>query len=684
MRSCVVFGGLAGVFAVAHRKSAGCVGTECYDPAQQKEGLWGISAEQMGELLAIAGNDVPEEAVENATAFLEGNSEWVFGRRGEPATCGTPIAIRVTEQPWIGMGMAEAATDAPMTFGEMKDVQVEGFWVRETHKCSKTYQIICEEGVSKVRRTMACNGDTINHKITEIREHEPFKICPGHDGKDFKVQVPMVDLIWHNDYHAAVEGCVEVGVASEHETAAFDWDNTKTMVGDARQGAQRGSVHAYARKYGGCVTYQKPEDWPARGSDFAKDFGFSLRMARWGQNKRAVWFRNEPNYTKWSKWTRFQNKIDLVKQLAVFGSFHGNRTLAFNAFAWANCGEPETMLYGPQFFRYEDVVKESQSLTQKRGYFTATMDQTEDCFMRNMVLFQSSDSPQHRQARDLYDRAGMLNMHEGEMSAVEGEATKREEGTPDGWVVTKQVAKLILEKMLGVTATEEQIETVAKYDSVGKLCVFGSPIKSLGLLSTAEVAVIRNVTRGLVSESPFGAKIREIIAAPEFDHLRAMAPAEDHMQHVADGTLFAGVLGTNDMTYKCIKQQFEDPTHVPMFRSDNKKYLYETMRLDGAVTSITSTMSKETTFMLEGYATKFPAGTPQQVVYATANRDPNQFANPNVFDMHRANLDDMITWNGQLKHVKNRDYSKAPRFCPGHDLSVRVAAAVCAHFTQHL
>ena len=44
----------------------------------------------------------------------------------------------------------------------------------------------------------------------------------------------------------------------------------------------------------------------------------------------------------------------------------------------------------------------------------------------------------------------------------------------------------------------------------------------------------------------------------------------------------------------------------------------------------------------------------------------------------------MLTWNGQLKHVMARNYSGAPRFCPGYQLSMKVATEVCAQMTKEL
>ena len=121
-----------------------------------------------------------------------------------------------------------------------------------------------------------------------------------------------------------------------------------------------------------------------------------------------------------------------------------------------------------------------------------------------------------------------------------------------------------------------------------------------------------------------------------------------------------------------------------MFRKNSAAYLHELMRLDGAVQQFTTALESETMIVLEGHKVLFPKGQAVNMVMQTANRDPSAFAEPDVFDPDRENIGEMLTWNGKLKHVMARNYSGAPRFCPGYHLSMKVATEVCAQMTKEL
>lgn len=121
-----------------------------------------------------------------------------------------------------------------------------------------------------------------------------------------------------------------------------------------------------------------------------------------------------------------------------------------------------------------------------------------------------------------------------------------------------------------------------------------------------------------------------------------------------------------------------------MYRKDARSYLHELMRVDSAVTSVTGTLEQTGTWRLEGINVNLPKDTGVQYVLATANRDASVFPNPSSFNPERPEIGESLSWNGRLQDVIARNYSAAPRFCPGYHLSVKIAEAVCSHLTVKL
>jgi len=150
-------------------------------------------------------------------------------------------------------------------------------------------------------------------------------------------------------------------------------------------------------------------------------------------------------------------------------------------------------------------------------------------------------------------------------------------------------------------------------------------------------------------------------------------------------TLFAGLVGTTDMTLKCVKYQLghsrlgkTTPSQTSLFEQDPEKYLIELMRYDSAVTSVTEALGENRPMILEGRRMNLKEGTPMQLVLATANRDPSYWSNPDGFDPIRAQLAETLSWNGRVASVEARSFSEAPRHCPGHCLSLKVSTSICA------
>merc|ERR1719210_3219100 len=114
-----------------------------------------------------------------------------------------------------------------------------------------------------------------------------------------------------------------------------------------------------------------------------------------------------------------------------------------------------------------------------------------------------------------------------------------------------------------------------------------------------------------------------------------------------------------------------------MYRQNRTSYLHELMRYDSAVTSITVASKYEQTMVLEGEKVTWPKGTPMQYIIASASRDATVFSEPNQFRPGRPEEMESLSWNGKLSAAIARDYTKAPRFCPGYSISIQLTIAVC-------
>lgn len=116
---------------------------------------------------------------------------------------------------------------------------------------------------------------------------------------------------------------------------------------------------------------------------------------------------------------------------------------------------------------------------------------------------------------------------------------------------------------------------------------------------------------------------------------------------------------------------------VEAFKNDPLSYIKEACRIDPPVTSATS-VSKETRVVtLKGRKYTMPENTFHNYTLSMANRDPTVFANPDVFDPSRTELNMALTWNGAFGTPD--DEKVYPRICPGRYLSLDVALALVGH-----
>merc|ERR1712232_1254137 len=125
------------------------------------------------------------------------------------------------------------------------------------------------------------------------------------------------------------------------------------------------------------------------------------------------------------------------------------------------------------------------------------------------------------------------------------------------------------------------------------------------------------------------------------------------------------------------------PTQADMeavYKRSPVNYIKEAGRIDPPVTSATTSLAVEQTIPLAGQERTLDAGTLNQYVLSRANRDPQEFDHPSLFNPDRNDLHKALTFNGVFqgdnREQEEQDY---PRICPGRYLALDIVRAIVNH-----
>jgi hypothetical protein len=363
----------------------------------------------------------------------------------------------------------------------------------------------------------------------------------------------------------------------------------------------------------------------------------------------------------------------------------GNRTTWFNTAAQMSCWEPSALADGPMAFKYEEVSVRLSDPAHKRDFYTSTAPQSTNYFSRGALLFV--DGERHYATRMLLERAGFARRYPVDLDLLESLPVLQGDGSSvDPTVVLTALIPIIMKSIWGDAPPAEVVAAVMEYGKYGKYAIFGKVIHDFALGPagiTGKLVDSRQKTADWAKTSDFA---RILIAARDtfFPGQPHFLDAGQLVSDLADASLFAGLVGSADLVTKCVQYQQRDASHVDLFKADPERYLIELMRYDSAVTSVTEVLQEDANITIDGRRLTLAKGTPQQLVLASANRDPKHWVEPDRFDPSRADLADTLSWNGRAADVEARDLSLAPRHCPGHCLSIKVGAAVCAKLTGAL
>lgn len=607
--------------------------------------------------------------------------------RRSDRSCSSGVFLQLAKQPRLGLLHQEIET------GELKLLHafVKG--------CHAEYSLICKDGLHEIKESHLCTSGHFSGPGKSMVE-DSWEICASKD-LSLSLLTPVLDLTWDVEIpaHTSVEGCFRVSLPEEYP-------ELEKVRGSVEE--QKKALIEKKKEVGGCPTFRTASDRLDRAADF-EGSGLTgmfsrqyIKLVQKELSERAkVWSHAPPGANQES----LLDSTIHVASLSTFLPYFQNRTTAFRMCAALNCGEPVPFIDGPMRFHYKDVAKAQADPKQPRGWSLASTPPTEECHSRTLPLFYSTGSPEHTQWRMLLDAAGFADMHTKELTSAASlldaawlEKIRKAIGmrslpAPTELEIGRIVIPLVFEGIWGKKMSSSDVYKLLPYLEFGKMCILGKRGKTIGVVQPMAIRASQNAAIAFAKDSPTAEKLAKLIQEPRFSVLKKLLETTENtgetlqeklLRSIVHASLFAGVLGTTDMTTKCVQSQFKDGNHVMMFRKNAASYLHELMRTDAAVQQFTTALDEDQTMTLEGHKVAFKKGQAVNMVMATANRDHSVFPDPHVFDPDRENLDDMLTWNGQLKHVMARNYSGAPRFCPGYHLSMKVAKEVCAQMTKDL
>ena len=264
-------------------------------------------------------------------------------------------------------------------------------------------------------------------------------------------------------------------------------------------------------------------------------------------------------------------------------------------------------------------------------------------------------------------------------------------GTDVEGLVLRALVRTMFKAMFEAPLKKATLDAYVAYSKWGGTCVLGTDFHTVtGGLILMKVDALRKQIRDAILDTPAGQRIKEAAAVAAAAGKLPNRNAEDAsgdsiIRQLADGSAFAGMLGTFHLTSHALRRLQSNPrTYLPIWKKDPVAFLHEEARVDPPVTSVTAVLGSDAEVdLVEQGDTLFKKGTPYQLVISTANTDARTFGGKHnseiyahVFDPSRPH-GEVLSWNGRLEDVQR---FKAPRGCPGYRLSMGLAKALVGTF----
>lgn len=593
-------------------------------------------------------------------------------REDHEESCGEGFFVGLVKQPDLNLRHFPASK--PLVFAEM-------LWGR----CFTEYSVLCN--ASGKMEVLEARGGCSDTTVKTTALGMSWEVCALRSTL-LKTRQDLIDLTFDSatPEGATVDGCIRLWPAE----GLPHLGNVRGTMDE-----QKDALATRKGEVGGCPTWREHSEVLQRGRDFAAGGNYVLGLAvkeyqRYLISTAKGMLQNGPH-------DGFRG-FGLMGAIIALKDF--KNTEAFLAFTKANCGVALPLGLGviaPA--KYGPTADALQDHSQKRMYVGPWNSGVSDiCFHPTIPLFLSTGSEEHTQTRRMWDAAGLATMHEGDLPDIDFDFSwsryfRNAIGVvePTEGEVALLIVPLLLERVFGKKPSKEEAKAITEYATFGKLCIKSKLMSSIPFFPS-KIQAIRASVMSFAMDSPMAKKIAVLLETADYAALKLLYASSGEpvlelaIRNLADAALFAGLVGTTDMTWKCVKMQHRDSAHVRMFRTSPINYLWELMRVQPAVQGFVTTVPFNRSLRLFFEDVPVPAGMPYKFSNSMANRDPAVFSDPSGFHPDRpwTEMGNILSWNGQLKHVIEKSYAKAPRHCPGHDLSVKIAEKVCKHLTRSL
>lgn len=609
--------------------------------------------------------------------------------RSPLVTCEEGVLMMTTDQPDLAK-LRLPVVDRPLEFAKSE----------HSTGCSKVYRVSCVDGLASISLLLTCPVEPSDMVPPQPDDAGPFektwkvhkgpfenewKLC-GKEVKDGKLTTlrNLIDETYMDrlPIHSQISGCLRLAAprtVPELKRMEGTWDQQLRVLQEAKDVT------------GSCALIETDADRFARAEDFhRKDIKDIKRF-----QKELMDRAKDEKHVLSGRFSLTRSTGKLLKGLFRFFTpkLWGAKELDSIddvTMSKVNCGMPTILVNGPYKYQYPQVSGEMQNPVQERQYTSFTSKQTRSCFEPSMVLFLSTGSTAHNHFRQLMDEAGFDTLDNEELPALpekyDGPSKARGRNSPGLSTVGFHVLSLLMKGIWQKTADERTIKRILPYLKVGKYCKFGGLIDRMGLFTRRKLSYTRRIMLEFAKDSPRYKTFKTLLSEAQQNDTATLVQTDtdSFVKNVADVVLFAGFQGTTDLATKCVESQWNSPDRKDLYRRDKVSYLQELARLNPSLPSITAAMRKATPMKLQGVELDFPAGTSVQLSITTANVDSKIFKHPQSFWPNREDLHQQLSWNGKLQDVMDRSYTKAPRFCPGYHLSMKIAIDVCDYYTAQL
>eukprot|EP00929_Paragymnodinium_shiwhaense_P033011 TRINITY_DN18212_c0_g1_i1.p1 TRINITY_DN18212_c0_g1~~TRINITY_DN18212_c0_g1_i1.p1 ORF type:complete len:686 (-),score=96.88 TRINITY_DN18212_c0_g1_i1:276-2333(-) len=600
------------------------------------------------------------------------------GGAAHDGSCDAGVFLQTTLQPTVAL--KRIAVDGDLVFAE----SAKG-------ECHIKYSVSCGKAGVEIKETWDCS--TSKSSVVQFNKLGYWEVCAKQEDSPLQLSTSLIDLTYDIVMSAGtkVTGCVRV-------SSPATLPHLDAVRGSLEE--QNLSLQSRKRETGGCPHWGSIDDRLQRGEDYAVTVGRAYAFVVRQYMAYHQDFLKQSIAGGFPEGAPPLHYLLFIGLMATGGGEHG----MLLAFATTNCGAPAISVLpiaGPAVTRHKDVSELLADPKQERlvgigaGY-------SDVCFDVTLPVFVSTGTPEHTQVRKLWDAVGLDTMHEKELPALSppepGLLMKIRKVALGAVGLTAPmmdelaplVTPLFLAGLWGRVPTAEETSVISTYPSVGGPCILSPVLEKMPILP-GKVRAVRQAALDFAKSSPVGKHLADEIQKDDYSELREQYKSrpkgvvDTALLNLADASLFAGLVGTSTMTMNCALQQHRGPKFVKMFRENQTAFMIETMRTATAVAGSMRKTSADMEMVVEGHRFVLPRGSRlAQPGGGAAGLDGAVFPDPFTFDSRRDNLGETLNWNGLTKHVLSKNYTGAPRFCPGAAMSIKIAAKVCEYVTQDL